>query len=136
MSATQNREIIANAFAGMAKGDTAAFWDAWAEDGAWRMMGSRRWGVAYPNRLAARDQLFGPLRRQYADTFINTATNIFADGDAVIVELVGGVLALRAGGRYDNRYCFVIRMAGGKMVEIRQYFDTALADRRLEPVEP
>jgi ketosteroid isomerase-like protein len=53
----------------------------------------------------------------------------------VIVELLGGV-PLKAGGRYDNRYCFVIRMTEGKMVEIREYFDTALADRLLEPSEP
>jgi ketosteroid isomerase-like protein len=134
-AATENREIITTAMAGMAKGDTAAFWDAWAEDGVWRMMGSRRWGIAYPGRVAARDQLFAPLRKQFADTFINTATNILADGDYVVVEILGAV-ALKAGGRYENRYCFVIRMAGGKMAEVREYFDTALADRLLEPIEP
>jgi len=134
MSTTaHNREIIANAFADMAKGDTATFVDAWAEHGVWRMMGSRRWGVAYPSRTAAREQLFGPLRRQYADVFINTATHIFADGEHVIVELTGAV-PLKAGGRYENRYCFVIRMDEGKMVEIREYFDTALSDRLLEPI--
>lgn len=135
MSAAANREIIAAAFADMAKGDTAKFVDAWAEDGVWRMMDSRRWGVAYPSRRAARDELFAPLRRQYADTFINTAQHIFADGDHVIVELTGSV-PLKAGGRYENRYCFVIRMDGGKMVEIREYFDTALSERLLEPFEP
>ena len=134
-TAEANKAIITHAMALMAQGDTSAFWDAWAEDGSWRMMGSRRWGLAYPGRDAAREQLFGPLRRQYADVFINTATHIFADGDHVIVELLGGV-PLKAGGRYDNRYCFTIRMEGGKMVEIREYFDTALAERRLEPIAP
>lgn len=135
MSTAANKQIIANAFADMARGDTTKFVEAWAEDGVWRMMGSRRWGLAYPTRRAAREKLFGPLRRQYADTFINTATHIFADGDHVIVELTGGA-PLKAGGRYDNHYCFVIRMDGGKMVEIREYFDTALAERRLEPIQP
>ena len=32
---------------------------------------------------------------------------------------------------YNNSYCFVIRMRGGKLVELREYMDTALAEARL-----
>lgn len=31
----------------------------------------------------------------------------------------------------NNSYCFVIRMKDGKMVELREYMDTALAEARL-----
>lgn len=33
---------------------------------------------------------------------------------------------------YNNSYCYVIRMHEGKMVELREYMDTALAEAVLD----
>jgi ketosteroid isomerase-like protein len=37
---------------------------------------------------------------------------------------------------YNNRYCLVIRMKDGKMREVREYMDTALAEAVLDPPAP
>jgi hypothetical protein len=34
--------------------------------------------------------------------------------------------------KFDNRYCWVCRLAGGKIVEVRAYLDSALVARLFE----
>lgn len=128
-----NKEIVANAMAALAGGDSRAFYEAMAEDMIWRPMVGGVWGEVQHGRERARDNLFAPLRKQYASAYTNTATNIFAEGDVVIVEARGAV-TLKSGKAYNNRYCFVIEMAGGKMAEVREYLDSALAEAVLEPL--
>jgi ketosteroid isomerase-like protein len=45
----------------------------------------------------------------------------------VIVEARGDNVT-RTGERYDNEYCFVFRLSGGKIVEVKEYSNTALID--------
>lgn len=134
MQALQNKQIVADAMHALAQGDMRPFYDAWADDVVWRQMAvSGPWSQAFRGKAAASEQLFIPLRAQYADRYTNMATNVLADGDHVVVECRGAV-TLKNGRHYGNQYCFVIRMADGKMLEVREYLDTALANDVLEPV--
>ena len=45
-----------------------------------------------------------------------------------MVVLGRGAVRTKWGKDYNNSYCFVIRMAGGHMVELREYLDTALVE--------
>lgn len=56
---------------------------------------------------------------------------IIAEGDRVVV-LFSGDVPTRAGKRYNNRYCYIYRIEGGKVKELTEYFDTALVERALE----
>jgi hypothetical protein len=40
-------------------------------------------------------------------------------------------MVTKAGVRYDNDYCLIYRLANGKIVEIREYLDSALCERVL-----
>ena len=54
-----------------------------------------------------------------------------ADGDVVVVEARGRA-ALKAGGNYNNTYCFVCEFnAAGKLAQVTEYMDTDLAVRVL-----
>jgi uncharacterized protein (TIGR02246 family) len=128
-----NKDIVARAMAALAKGDSQPFYEAMADDCVWRPMCGGVWGKVHHGKRSSRDELFRPLHEQYAGTYTNTATNVFADGDTVIVEARGAV-TLKSGGAYNNRYCFVIEMAGGQMREVREYLDSALAEAVLEPL--
>lgn len=56
--------------------------------------------------------------------------NVAEAGDTVFVELV--VRAVTAKGRdYENCYCFVLDIVGGRIARIREYMDTLYADRVL-----
>ena len=39
----------------------------------------------------------------------------------------------KVGLRYDNQYCLVFRIEGGKIKEIREYCDSTLVERVLRP---
>lgn len=40
-----------------------------------------------------------------------------------------GKVRTRAGKDCNNSYCFVLRLEGGRLVELREYLDTALVER-------
>ncbi|MBI5940573.1 MAG: nuclear transport factor 2 family protein [Caulobacterales bacterium] len=128
----QSRALVTAAMDALAKGDSRPFYEAWADDIAWRPMTVGVWGKVHHGRKAARDALFVPLREQYATTYTNAPERIFADGDFVFVECQGAV-TLKSGKPYNNTYCFVIQMKDGKMVEVREYLDSALSEAVLEP---
>ncbi len=75
--------------------------------------------------------LIRPLFANFATPYRNHAEEMIAEGDRV-VALCRGEVKDRQGQDCNNSYCFVIRMRGGKMVELREYMDTALVERVLE----
>lgn len=130
----QNRAIVTAVMDALATGDSQPFYEAFAEDVVWRPMTAGVWGEVHHGRKTARDRLFRPLREQYATTYTNTATRILAEGDVVVVEALGAV-TLKSGKAYNNTYCFVITMKDGRMTEVREYLDSALAEAVLEPLK-
>jgi ketosteroid isomerase-like protein len=57
-------------------------------------------------------------------------TRLLADGDHVILEASGDNRTLD-GRPYRNRYCMIMRMQSGKIVELTEYTDTDLVLRLL-----
>jgi ketosteroid isomerase-like protein len=136
MSSRDNKAIITTIMNELARGNARPFVDAMAENFIWRPMGKSRlgkWRAAYEGKHSVRRELFAPLATQFKGDFTRTTSQIFADGDHVIVELQGAATT-HAGEAYNNQYCLVIRMSEGKMVEAREYLDSALADAVLEPI--
>jgi ketosteroid isomerase-like protein len=60
-------------------------------------------------------QLDGPIRI--------AAQSFIAEGDYVVVEGRGQAMT-KAGKPYHNRYCFLFRLANGKVQELTEYLDT------------
>jgi len=127
-----NRSIITAAMNALADGDGGPFVRAMADDLTWIIEGTTPWSGRYEGKLAVRTQLLEPLFAQFATTYRNKAHRIIVEGDDVVV-LCNGAVETVAGQPYNNSYCYVIRMRNGKMVELREYFDTALVERALEP---
>ena len=130
MTPTENKRIIAQAFEGLARADARAFIDAMADDFTWIITGQCRFSRRYEGKNAVRNELVSALFANFATDYRNFADEIIAEGDRVVVLARGEVKTVR-GEDYNNSYCFVIRMRDGKMVELREYMDTALAEARL-----
>jgi ketosteroid isomerase-like protein len=58
---------------------------------------------------------------------------ILADGDRVVVQARGHGTTKR-GDAYDQTYCFIFRLADGRITEVIEHCDTALVERVLDPV--
>jgi len=52
-------------------------------------------------------------------------------GDWAVVELHSLAIA-KNGLRFDNRYCWLCRFSGDKIVEVRAYLDSALVARMFQ----
>lgn len=121
-----NRRLVQSIFAELAAGDSRPFGEAMAEDFRWVVMGQTTWSRAYEGRQAVLTNLLAPLRARLQGGRTHTIAHRFiADGDSVAVLARGNNTTL-AGQRYENDYCFIIRLGGGQMHELIEYADTEL----------
>lgn len=134
MSAEDNKRIVREAFDGLAHADAKAFLDLMADDFCWIIEGQSKWSTRFDGKAAVQRDLIPPLFANFATPYRNYADEIIAEGDRVVVLCRGEVKTVR-GEDYNNSYCFVIRMRDGKMVELREYMDTALAEARISVPE-
>jgi uncharacterized protein len=126
-----SRELVASIFAGLAEGDSRPFVEAMAEDFRWRFAGSwswvRDWGQT---RREVRENLLRPLMAQFSE-YRARAEEIIAAGDRVVVRARADARTIR-GDAYPQAYCYVFRVADGRVSEVIEYCDTALVERVLE----
>ena len=134
MSATENKETVRRIYAALEMGDRSVFGESVHPDYAWELAGQSDWSRRFEGQETVRRELLGPLFDLFADTYTARAVNLIAEGDQVVAEVRGNVLA-KSGQRYDNHYCFVFRFRGDKIAEIVEYCDTALIDRVLGPYD-
>jgi uncharacterized protein len=131
MSAADNKKLVAGVFEQLSTGNTNAFRDAMSDDFRWVLPGNWSWsGVWEPKRVVL-EELTGPLMAQFA-SYRSEADEILADGDRVVVRARSRA-ATKRGHPYDQDYCFVFRVSGGKLTEVVEYCDSSLAERVLDP---
>lgn len=130
MTAADNKRIVAEAFDGLSRADGRAFFEAMADDIVWIIEGQCRFSRRYEGKAAVQHELAPALFANFATDYRNFADEIIAEGNRVVVLARGEVKTVR-GEDYNNNYCFVLRMKDGKIVELREYMDTALAEARL-----
>jgi ketosteroid isomerase-like protein len=117
-------------FAAVAAGDRTLFVESLADDVTWRVTGHYSWSQTFKGKAALLRDLFGYLGTLLADNRRTIAHQFFADGDTVVMEGVGQ-MQTRAGVPYNNDYCLIYRLKDGKIVEIREYCDSALTEKVL-----
>lgn len=132
MSAERNKAILTGIFGALATGDGQPFVAAMADDFTWIMEGTTAWSGTFRGKAEVQEKVLKPLFGQFATPYVNRAERMIAEGDTVVV-LCRGDVTTRTGKRYDNSYCYVIRMRDGQMAELREYFDTELVSAALEP---
>ncbi len=130
MSAAENKAMMVQIYAELAKGNSRPFVEGLADDVRWTIAGKTKWSRTYEGKEAVLKELLAPLRSQFAEPYRATAERIIAEGDFVVAE-VRGYVTTKAGKAYNNRYCFVLRLAGGKVRELTEYLDTELVSAAL-----
>jgi ketosteroid isomerase-like protein len=130
MDAAENKRLMQRIFGGLAEGDGTLFRDSLADDFCWHLTGTTKWSRSYRGRETVIKELLRPLMAQFADRYTNTAQRFIAEGDYVVVECRGRVTT-KTGQPYHNHYCWVCRLADGKLAELTEYMDTELVARVL-----
>jgi len=125
MTAIENKQFMQNIFAELAQGNSRPLVEAMADDFCWTVTGNTKWSRTYEGKQTVLKDLLTPLRTMIADRIRTVPQRVFADGDHVIVEARGNNTT-KTGKPYNNTYCFIIRLAEGKIREITEYLDTEL----------
>lgn len=131
MSTAANKQLLQQIYAELALGNSRPFLDSMAEEFCWTVQGSTAWSRTYRGRHAVREELLKPLFANFSSRYTAAASRIIAEDDCVVVECRGHVTT-RRGQPYDNTYCMVYRLAGGKLVEVTEYLDTELVTAALD----
>lgn len=132
MSAAENKKLVQAIYAAIAEGDRIPFRNAMADDFRWIIAGESAWSGTFDGREAVANDLMRPLFAQFATEYRNRATRFIAEDDYVVVQCRGEVTTKR-GEAYNNQYCMVFRLEGGKLKEVTEYMDTDLCIKRLDP---
>lgn len=125
MTTAENRRLMQQVFAELAKGNSQALVEVLADDVVWHVTGTTKFSRAYQGKAALLNELVGPLFSQFADQYTMVADRVIADDNYVVVECRGKVTT-KSGLPYNNKYCFVFRMEDRKIKEVTEYMDTQL----------
>lgn len=125
MGITENKRVVERAFERAAEGDMDGFFDAFAADVRWTNIGSTKFSGVYEGKEALIGELLGPLFEQLDGGIDATVDNVVAEGDYVVVQHRGRATT-RDGTPYNNTYCHVFKIQGGKICEVTEYMDTEL----------
>jgi uncharacterized protein len=127
MSAAENKLLLEQIFAEMAKGNSRPLVENMADDFSWTVSGTTRWSRTYAGKQVVLNDLFPPLRARMADR-IKTIAHRFIAGDDMVVVEARGSNTTKSGKPYNNSYCFVFRVVDGKLKEVTEYMDTFLVN--------
>lgn len=130
MGAAENKKLMQEIFSGLAEGDSKLFVESMDDGFRWTVTGQTKWSRTYEGKQAVLTELFGVLRARMADRIRTTAQRFIAEEDLVVVEARGNNTT-KTGRAYNNRYCFVFRIAGGRLQEVTEYLDTELVTAAL-----
>ena len=127
MSAVDNKQVITNMFAEISKGNAAAFLDVMADDIKYTLQGQTKFSGTMNGKQDVMTRLLGPLGAALESGIAITPYNFIAEGDYVVM-LANGKATTKSGKPYNNSYCHVFKVVGGKVKEINEYLDTAMVD--------
>jgi len=119
---------VLDIFKRLESGDGSAFFVNVADNVDWTVEGSHPLAGHYHSKadfLAHTFEKLGKVLPRGAQLHV---TNALVSGDWAVVELESLATA-KNGLRFDNKYCWVTRFAGGEIVEVRAYLDSALVQR-------
>jgi len=131
MSAAVNKQLMQDIFSELSKGNGTPFVESMADDFCWTIIGTTEWSKTYQGKQTVLTELLQPLISQFETQYTNTASRFIAEDDYVVVECRGNVTT-KAGLPYNNTYCWVCRIAEGKLQELTEYCDTELVAAALK----
>jgi len=128
MGIAENKELVRGFFNDIAGGNVQGALNRMAEDLHFTLIGGTKLSGVCNSRKEFVDRIMAPLGAQLEGPLTITIDNLIAEGDFVVVQ-THGQSTTRKGIAYNNTYCQVFRIAGGKIQDLTEYLDTELVTR-------
>ena len=127
MSSAENKQLIRDAFEAWSRGDGRAFFKLVADDVRWTVIGSTPISGTYHSKREFRE-VVRRLSERFTTELKVTVRDVFADGDKVAIQFESHAQG-KNGTPYDQTYCWVTRLADGRVREVIAYLDTELVTK-------
>ena len=124
------KALVERLFAAYERGDSQPLFDHVADDVRWKIMGTNPLSGEYHSKREFLDASYERLGPILKDPVVPRVRRILAEGDVAVVEWHGRGTSV-ADKPYDNDYCWIIRVEGDRIVEVRAYFDGGLVEELL-----
>ena len=118
----RNRRLIAEMF-DPSRSIGEAYLENLADCVRFRIIGSGIWSGTWANKFEFLTNVFFALANELDGIIGLEAEWILVEGDNACVR-ARGRSRVKNGRRYDNTYCMVYQLAGGKIVGVTEYLDT------------
>ena len=125
---TDEKTLVVDVMAALAEGNDQPFLDAMHDDMKWTWMGSGALSRTFAGKASVLNELWKSVKTDIVPPYRVRATLILSEGEYVVVEGVGNNKT-PGGKEYNNRYCWVMKIFEGKIVELKEYMDTDLVRR-------
>ena len=125
MSVEQNKELVKKTWSAIANGDVKAF-DNLAEEVSWLVPGTMAGVSGMKKGKKAVMEFMSGVGQTFPEGLQTEIRRMYGEGDTVVVELTNRG-KVSNGKFYENEYCFVFEIEGGKIRRIREYADTQKA---------
>ncbi|NQV21018.1 MAG: nuclear transport factor 2 family protein [Rhodospirillales bacterium] len=130
MSSDANRKVVTDFFGNVSAGDMEAATALLSDQMSWTLIGSTPASGTYKPLTSVQQDFLGPVMQRVEDGHIEMdLLETIADGDRVVALLKGK--SKGQFGDYNNTYCHVFRVSGGKIVEATEFCDTVLIETAL-----
>jgi ketosteroid isomerase-like protein len=128
--AENNKVLLRRVYEEISKGNPALLMESLADDIRWTIIGTTALSGTFNGKQEITEKLAVPLRARVDGPIVFTLDDFIAEGDQVVMRARGRATA-KNGKPYNNSYCIVARIVGGKITEMTDYVDTALIDSAL-----
>lgn len=130
-----NRALIANSFEAW-RARTGSPFDILAEHARWTIPGHSAVAGSYPSKAVFIEKVITPFNaRMTTPLAVTNVRQIFTEGDTVIAFFDGAGEA-RDGVAYENTYVWIMRLEGGRIVDVNAFFDSIAFDALWNRVSP
>ena len=128
----QTRAVVQDYVAALQRGDIDALRASFAPDATWSLRGDLPVSGTWTGAAEILDGFLAGMisRLDATQPLSQEVTGIVADGDTAVVEWTSRATT-RDGQQYENEYAVVFVVRGTKIAAVREYFDTAYAQRVL-----
>jgi ketosteroid isomerase-like protein len=129
MDAGTNEQLVMDAWRAFATQDPDRVRAVFTPDAEWLAPARNATALALDgsHHLVGRERIVRFLAQEFGSVFVADVTvefrGVHAAGDTVVVE-ERMQATLANGAHYDNEYCLVFELAGGRIHRVREYMDT------------
>ena len=130
---TEAKAVLCRYLDALTAGDLAVVAGTFAEDATWSVHGTMPLSGIKQGRGAIMEFLISAVSLYQPGTQTFTLGEITAEDDRAVLEWRVRGIASATGLTYDNAYCGVFRIRGGRITEVREYLDSLHAAQVLFP---